>query len=118
MIKLKENKGKYSKNKKITESRSSEETSMGEELQIWLNANLDYFGRTYSAYLYFLLIITITTTTFLFDIGGNGSGNITIQSFQQYGINGLYLMMIIWAVFLGCIFHWFGFYQYSVPGPV
>ena len=72
---------------------------MEEKLQIGLKANLDYFVRGYSAYLYFLLIITITTTTFLLDIGGNGSGNAIIQSFQQDGIDGLYLMMIIWAVF-------------------
>lgn len=105
MIKLRENKGKCSKNKEITESLPSEETSMEEELQVGLKANLDYFGRAYSAYLYFLLIITTATTTFLLDIGGNGSGNAIIQSFQQYGVDGLYLMMIIWAVcFIGLNF--------------
>ena len=77
----------------------SEETFMEEELQIGLKANLDYFGRAYSAYLYFLLIITITTTTFLLDISGNGSNNAIIQLFQPYGLNGMYLTMILWVVF-------------------
>ena len=99
MIRLKEKKGKYSKNKEIAESLPSGETFMGEGLQIGLKANLDYFGRSYSTYLYFLLIITITTTTFLLDISGNGSNNTIIQLFQQYGLDRMYLTMIIWVVF-------------------
>ena len=98
MIRLKEKKGKYSKNKEITESLPSEEIFMEEELQIGLKDNLDYFGRSYSAYLYFLLIITITTTTFLLDIGGNGSSDAIIQLFQ-HGLNGMYLTMTLWVVF-------------------
>lgn len=99
MIRLKEKKGKCSKDEEITESSPSEETFMESELRIGLKANLDYFGRAYSAYLYFLLIITITTTTFLLNIGGDSSDNTIIQSFQQYGLNRMYLVMISWAVF-------------------
>jgi len=99
VIRLKEKKGKYSKNNEIAEPLPSEETFMEEELQIGLKANLDYFGRSYSAYLYFLLIITITTTTFLLDISGNGSNNTIIRLFQPYRLNEMYLTIIIWAVF-------------------
>lgn len=99
MIRLKEKKGKYSKNKEITESLPSEETCMEEELQMGLKANLDYFGRAYSAYLYFLLIITITTTTFLLNISGNGSNNDIIQLFRPYRFDGMYLTLILWIVF-------------------
>lgn len=72
---------------------------MEEELRIGLKANLDYFGRAYSAYLYFLLIITITTTTFLLDISGNGSNNAIIRIFQPYGLNRMCLTIILWVVF-------------------
>lgn len=99
MIKLKEKIEKNSKNKEIAESPPCKETLTKEEIQTGFNANLDYFGRGYSAYLYFLLIIAITTTTWLLDIGGNGSNNAIIRLFQPYGLNGPYLTLILWVVF-------------------
>ncbi|MCK4797336.1 MAG: hypothetical protein KAT05_08135 [Spirochaetes bacterium] len=73
-------------------------------------ANLDFIGRSYSAYLYLLLIIAITTTTYLLT-GSENSINSGVQvstSFftdHIYNIDTIYYLMFTWLVyFLGLVF--------------
>ena len=94
------------KKNKAEDSLDKIKENTSEEKEIWFKANLDYIGRSYSIYLYALLVVGITSTTYLFSnpktvVNINQQVNILdfTLSLGSITINVMYSIIFTWVVY-------------------
>ena len=82
----------------------SEESFYGND--VCFKINMDYIGRSYSVYIYFILVLALTTTTYLISlktgVNGNLDGNPLTFSLPYIGqktVGLMYGVMGTWFVF-------------------
>lgn len=95
------------KEEKAKDSLDKIKEKTSEENEAWLKANLDYVGRSYSIYLYFILVVAITSTTYLLSIPNtpvNSNQQVNtldfIVSLDSITTNRMYNIIITWIVYL------------------